>query len=67
MYMWVAEFIDAFCIIRGLLLLLLVVEHPRSGVVCELAQEVLGFVSGAWGFVVGVRVRCWIVFHGCSC
>ena len=49
-----SEFVDAFDVVRGLLVLLFVVETPRMCVVSELAQEVLSFVRGAQGLVVGV-------------
>ena len=50
----VSEFVDAFDVICGCLVLLFVVEEPGACVVGELAQEVLSFVVGARGLVVGV-------------
>ena len=50
----VSEFAVAFDVVCGFLLLLFVVKKSGSCVVCELAQEVLGFVGGPRVFVVGV-------------
>ena len=55
-YLGVPKFIDAFNVVGGSLVDLFLVEHPSTGVVCELASEVLCFIGGARSVIVKVGV-----------